>query len=68
MLLNYRKQISKNFVWTFQFTTVIVRQRMCKSGMKWKDKVASAVLRLRSLTYSDGRWKILWSKINQYGF
>lgn len=47
---------------------VIVKQRMCKSGMKWKDKGASAVLSLRSLTYSDGRWKILWSKINQYGF
>ena len=44
---------------------VIVKQRMCKSGMKWKHKGASAVLSLRSLTYSDGRWKILWSKINQ---
>lgn len=47
---------------------VIVKQRMCKSGMKWKEKGASAILSLRTLTYSDGRWGMLWSKINQYGF
>ena len=47
---------------------VIVKQRMCKSGMKWKEKGASFILSLRALTYSDGRWDQFWGKINQYGF
>jgi hypothetical protein len=46
---------------------VIVKQRLCKSGMKWKDKGAQAVLSLRALKYSDGRWDQFWSKINQHG-
>lgn len=47
---------------------VIVKQRLCKSGMKWKEKGASIVLRLRSLVYSGDYWKQFWSKANQYGF
>lgn len=47
---------------------VIVKQRLCKSGMKWKEKGASFILSLRTLSYSDGRWEQFWNKINQYGF
>ena len=43
----------------------IVKHRLCSSGMRWKDKGASAVLRLRCLDKSD-RWDLFWSKINQY--
>lgn len=46
---------------------VIVKQRMCGSSMKWKDKGAAAVLRLRCVNYSTGRWGQFWDKVNQYG-
>ena len=46
----------------------IVKQRLCKSGMRWKDKGATAILSLRALIYSSGRWGQLWSKVNQFGF
>ena len=35
--------------------------------MKWKDKGAASVLRLRCLNYSNGRWSQFWDKINQFG-
>jgi hypothetical protein len=46
----------------------VVKQRMCGSGMKWKATGAAAVLRLRSLVLTDGRWEQFWSKISQFGF
>ncbi len=46
---------------------VIVKQRMCNSGMKWKQMGAEAVLCLRALNYSSKRWGQLWDKINKYG-
>ena len=46
---------------------VIVKQRLCGSAMKWKEKGAATVLRLRSLNYSRGRWVQFWDKVNQYG-
>ena len=46
---------------------VIVKQRLCNSGMKWKDKGASIVLSLRCINYSKGRWAQFWNKISQYG-
>ena len=47
---------------------VIVKQRLCCSGMKWKGEGASVVLTLRCLNYSDGRWGQFWNKIDRYGF
>ncbi len=47
---------------------VIVKQRLCKSGMRWKEKGAGVILSLRTLVRSTGRWKQFWSKVNQYGF
>lgn len=46
---------------------VIVKQRLCNSGMKWKQKGAEAVLCLRALNYSTNRWNQMWDKINRYG-
>ena len=46
---------------------VIVKQRMCNSGMKWKKQGAESVLCLRALNYSSGRWGQMWDKINRYG-
>jgi hypothetical protein len=46
----------------------IVKQRLCKSGMRWKDKGAAVILSLRTLVHSTGRWEQFWKKVNQYGF
>jgi len=46
----------------------LVKQRLCASGMRWKEKGAAVVLSLRSLIRSTGRWQQFWEKINQYGF
>ncbi len=46
---------------------VIVKQRLCKSGMKWKDRGAAVVLSLRALSQTKGRWEQFWNKIDQYG-
>jgi len=47
---------------------VLVKQRLCGSGMKWKEPGAAAVLSLRCLSYTTGRWSQFWSKIDRYGF
>jgi hypothetical protein len=46
---------------------VIVKQRMCNSGMKWKDYGARTVLALRCFNKSDGMWEQFWNKVNRYG-
>lgn len=46
---------------------VIIKQRLCNSGMKWKVSGANSVLTLRCINYSDGKWSQTWDKINQYG-
>ena len=47
---------------------VIVKQRLCGSGMKWKESGAAAVLSLRCLSYTPERWDQFWSKIDRWGF
>ena len=46
---------------------VIVKQRMCNSGMKWKNAGAKSVLNLRCVNYSGNQWEQLWNKIDRYG-
>ena len=45
----------------------LVKQRLCSSGMKWKDRGARVVLSLRTLVLTEGRWQQFWDKISQYG-
>jgi hypothetical protein len=47
---------------------VIVKQRLCGSGMKWAEDGAAAVSSVRCLTYTTGRWSQFWSRIDRYGF
>ena len=47
---------------------VIVKQRLCGSGMKWKEAGAAAVLSLRCLSYTTDRWAQFWSKIDRWGY
>jgi hypothetical protein len=45
----------------------LVKQRLCASGMRWKNKGAKIVLSLRALTNTVGRWTQFWQKIDQFG-
>lgn len=70
--MNYAEHIEKNHSIGSGVTEaackVIVKQRLCESGMKWKNKGASIVLSLRTLVYSGTHWNQFWGKISQYGF
>jgi hypothetical protein len=46
----------------------VVKQRLCCSGMRWKEDGAAVVLSLRTLVLTANRWNQFWSKLNQYGF
>ena len=46
---------------------VIVKQRLCGSGMKWTEGGAAVVLSLRALSYTPGRWDEFWSKVDRWG-
>jgi hypothetical protein len=47
---------------------VIVEQRLCNAGMKWKEPGAAAVLSLRCLSQTPERWSQFWAKIDRWGF
>ncbi len=45
----------------------LIKQRLCRSGMKWKDRGARIVIGLRALIQTTDRWSQFWEKINQNG-
>ena len=47
---------------------LIIKQRLCSSGMRWTDNGAGTVLALRCFNKSDKMWKQFWNKINKYGY
>jgi hypothetical protein len=47
---------------------VLVKQRLCGSGREWKDRGAAAVLSLRCLSDTPGRWSQFREKIDRWGF
>jgi Zn-finger protein len=46
---------------------VIVKQRMCNSGMRWTEEGANNVLVLRCFNETDGKWKQFWDKVVRWG-
>jgi hypothetical protein len=46
----------------------LVKQRLCNSGMRWKEKGAAMILSLRALVLTPSRWTQFWNKLDQYGF
>lgn len=70
--MNYADHVEKNHSIGSGVTEaackVIIKQRLCKSGMKWKNKGAGIVLGLRTLVYSGTHFQQFWGKINQYGY
>lgn len=69
--MNYSDYIKMNYPIGSGITEaackVIVKQRLCNSGMKWKQLCVEGVLCLRSLNYSSDRWKQMWIRISRYG-
>jgi hypothetical protein len=45
----------------------LVKQRLCCSGMRWKEDGAQAILSLRALLLTPTRWEQFWRKLEQYG-
>jgi hypothetical protein len=45
----------------------LIKQRLCKSGSRWKDAGALAVLSIRGLRLTPGRWQKFWQNIDRYG-
>ena len=45
----------------------LVKQRLCQSGMRWKEKGAQVILSLRALLLTQTRWSQFWRKLEQYG-
>ena len=46
---------------------VVIKQRMCVSGSRWKDAGASCVLALRALKLTKGRWQQFWGYVMRHG-
>ncbi len=46
---------------------ILIKQRLCNAGMRWKIKGAAVVLSLRSLILSETRWDQFWEKIGFSG-
>lgn len=74
-LMNYAAHVERNLPIGSGVTEaacppgrVIIKQRLCSSGMRWKKDGAAAVLTLRTLSYSTDRWGQFWQKVDQYGF
>lgn len=69
--MNYAEHVEKNLSIGSGVTEAacktLIKQRFCKSGMRWKIDGIKNVLRLRELTQTNGRWQQLWDKIDQYG-
>jgi hypothetical protein len=47
---------------------VIIKQRMCNSGMRWTEEGAKNILVLRCFNETEGKWKQFWNKITKMGY
>lgn len=47
---------------------VVVKQRMCCSGMKWNIPTAQNILTIRTLYLTEERWEQFWNHIDRFGF
>jgi hypothetical protein len=43
----------------------VVKQRLCRSGIRCKEDGAQTILSLRALLLNEARWTQFWSKIEQ---
>jgi hypothetical protein len=47
---------------------VLVKERLCCSGMRWTTDGCGDILRLRSMALTDGRWEQFWQKVDRFGY
>jgi len=47
---------------------VLVKERLCQSGMKWTLSGAQYALNIRAVAHSDCRWKQFWNFVDQNPF
>ncbi len=70
-MMNYATQVNKQLSIGSGVTEAacktLLKQRLCGSGMRWKNKGAKVILSLRALVQSKGRWQQFWGNIEQYG-
>jgi len=70
-LMDYATQVAQKLPIGSGVTEVacktLVKQRLCGSGMRWKNTGAKVVLSKRALVQSQGRWQQFWERIDQYG-
>lgn len=70
--MNYCEYLSQNFPIGSGVIEaackVIVKQRMCNSGMRWTQQGAKNILTLRCFNETDGKWKQFWNKITKSGY
>jgi hypothetical protein len=45
----------------------LVKQRLCRAGMRWTEAGAQVILSLRALLLSETRWDQFWRKLEQFG-
>ena len=64
LLNNHGREISRG---TVAACKTLVKQRLCGSGMRWKDTGIKVVLSLRALVQTPSRWGQFWEKVEQYG-
>lgn len=69
--MNYKEYKEQNFPIGSGVTEAacktLIKQRLCNSGMKWKNAGAQIVISLRAMGRTDGRWSQFWNKINTQG-
>lgn len=71
LMMQYHSHVKKRFPIGSGVTEAacktLIKQRFCKSGMRWKSDGMKIVLSLRQIVQSETRWDQFWEKINQYG-
>lgn len=69
--MSYARQVKENLPIGSGVTEaackVLIKQRMCQSGSRWKDEGASSVLTLRALKITKGRWQQFWNYVMRHG-
>ena len=45
----------------------IVKSRLCRSGMRWKNKGVKVALSLRAMIKTPGKWDCFWSRLSLTG-
>lgn len=69
--MNYSEYKNKNFPIGSGVTEAacktLIKQRLCKSAMQWKNQGAKVVISLRALVQTTGRWAQFWKMIDQQG-